>query len=289
MIWGTTWIAIKITLEGIPPFYGAAARFIIAIVALYLFAKLNKINLSFSKKYFVTIAFSSFLMYVFDYGLIYWGEQYLSAGVTSIFFATFSIFTVIWANFIFKSDHFRWNTFVGILLGFIGILIVFLNQLVKTQFNKMVFIGSLAIIIGAAGGAMAVVIIQKYAKAANPVAITLHQMLLGVGYLVFLGLLFEDYSTIELNKRIVGAVIYLGLFGSAIAFTIYYWMLKKISAITLSTIIYITPIVAIIFDFIVLDEAISPRSILGTIVIFSGIAMSQIHQWNFLNKKRNYT
>jgi drug/metabolite transporter (DMT)-like permease len=286
--WGTTWIAIKITLEGMPPFYGAAARFIIAIVLLFLFAKFKRVDLSFSKKYFIVVGISAFLMYVFDYGLIYWGEQYLSAGVTSIFFATFSIFTVMWANFLFKSDRFRWNIFVGIMLGFIGILIVFFNQLVQTQFNNMVIMGSVAIIIGAAGGAMAVVIIKKYASTANPVAITLHQMVLGVGYLILLGLMFEDYSAIELNKRIVGAVLYLGLFGSAIAFTIYYWLLKNWSAITLSTIIYITPVVAIIFDYIILGETISPRSIVGAIVIFSGIATSQLHQWNNFMKKKKY-
>ena len=109
LVWGTTWVAIKITLEGMPPFYGAATRFIIAIFLLFIFAKAKKVNLSFTRKYFFIISASAFLMYVFDYGLIYWGEQYLTAGVTAIFFATFSLFTVLWSNFLFKSESFWRN------------------------------------------------------------------------------------------------------------------------------------------------------------------------------------
>ena len=150
----------------------------------------------------------------------------------------------------------------------------------------MVIMGSFAIIIGAAGGAMSIVIIKKFANTANPVAITLHQMMLGVLFLLLLGFLFEDYKEISLNIRIVSAVLYLGLFGSAIAFSIYYWLLKKMSAITLSTIIYITPIVAIIFDYMMMGESVSYRSVLGAFVIFSGIATSQLHQWKYYKNKR---
>ena len=279
LVWGTTWVAIKITLEGMPPFFGAAARFLVAALVLFLFAKAKKISLALDKKYMQIIGISAFLMYVFDYGLVYWGEQYLTAGVTAIFFATFTLFTTVWSNFIFKSEHFRWNTFLGIVIGFIGILIVFYDQLLVTDFSKMVIWGSLAIIVGAAGGAMAVVIIKKYAHDVNPVSITLHQMLYGLVFLVVLGLLVDDVHSIKLSPRIITAIVYLGIFGSALAFSVYYWMLKNMSAITLSTVIYITPIVAIIFDFLILGEKISLQAIIGTAVIFVGIAFSQQHQW----------
>jgi drug/metabolite transporter (DMT)-like permease len=161
LVWGTTWIAIKITLEGMPPFFGAAARFLVAALFLFFFAKAKKVSLALNKKYVRIIGISAFLMYVLDYGFVYWGEQYLTAGVTSIFFATFTLFTTIWSNFLFKSEHFRWNTFGGIVIGFIGIMIVFYDQLLATDFNVMVIWGSLAIIVGAASGAMAIVIIKK--------------------------------------------------------------------------------------------------------------------------------
>lgn len=287
LIWGTTWIAIKITLSGFPPFYGAAARFVVAALFLYLYARISHAPLLFSKRYLVVIAVSSFLMYVFDYGLVYWGEQYLSAGVTAIFFAPFALFTAIWSNFIFKNEPFRWNTFAGILFGFAGIFVVFYDQLVATQFDRTVILASAAIVVGATGGALAVVIIKKYAHRENAVAITLHQMLFGIFFLALFGILFENPGQIDLSPKVIGAVVYLGIAGSAIAFSIYYWLLKKMSAITLSTIIYVTPIVAVVFDYVLMGERVSGGSIIGALLIFSGIAISQAHNWAFVRELKN--
>ena len=276
-VWGTTWVAIKISLEGLPPFGGAALRFTIALVLLFLYAKLNKISLKMNRKIFVVVAFSAFLMYPIDYGLIYWGEQYLSAGVTAIFFATFPLFTGIWATFLFRNEKFHWNKFIGLTLAIVGIAIVFLDQLLITQFEQTVVMGTLAIILGAAGGSMSVVIIKKYLTGVNSVSLSFHQMLQGVIYLMFFSLVAENYSDFHPNLRVILAVIYLGLFGSAIAFALYYWLLQKVSAITLSLIIYITPIVAIVVDYFMFGQVIKIRAIIGMIIIFSGIAFVEMN------------
>ena len=142
-VWGTTWVAIKITLEGFPPFLGAMFRFSIAVVLLFVYAKLNKISLKLNRKEFWIISISAFLMYPIDYGLIYWGEQYLSAGVTAIFFATFPLFTGIWVIVFFRDEKFNWKKALGLIIAFIGIFIVFLDQLFLAQFNKMIVYGFL--------------------------------------------------------------------------------------------------------------------------------------------------
>ena len=276
-VWGTTWVAIKISLEGLPPFGGAALRFTIALVLLFLYAKLNKISLKMNRKIFVVVAFSAFLMYPIDYGLIYWGEQYLSAGVTAIFFATFPLFTGIWATFLFRNEKFHWNKFIGLTLAIVGIAIVFLDQLLITQFEQTVVMGTLAIILGAAGGSMSVVIIKKYLTGVNSVSLSFHQMLQGVIYLMFFSLVAENYSDFHPNLRVILAVVYLGLFGSAIAFALYYWLLQKVSAISLSLIIYITPIVAIVVDYFMFGQVIKIRAIIGMIIIFSGIAFVEMN------------
>ncbi|MEJ2048568.1 MAG: EamA family transporter [Calditrichota bacterium] len=276
-VWGTTWVAIKISLEGLPPFGGAALRFTIALALLFLYARLNKISLKMNRKNFVVVAFSAFLMYPIDYGLIYWGEQYLSAGVTAIFFATFPLFTGIWATFLFRNEKFHWNKFIGLTLAIVGIAIVFLDQLLITQFERTVMMGTLAIILGAAGGSMSVVIIKKYLTGVNSVSLSFHQMLQGVIYLMFFSLVAENYSDFHPNLRVILAVIYLGLFGSAIAFALYYWLLQKVSAITLSLIIYITPIVAIVVDYFMFDQVIEFRAIIGMLIIFSGIAFVEMN------------
>lgn len=280
IVWGTTWVAIKISLIGLPPFLGAGIRFVVASLLLLGFIRLRKINLRLDRRLFLIVFSSAFLMYALDYGFIYWAEQHLTAGVTAIFFATFPLFTGIWSNFLFRNEKFNRLKFLGILVGFIGILIVFSDQLIATQFSQSVILASLAVITGAAGGAMSLVIVKKYLGRVNPIALSFHQMIWGVFFLLLFGFLFEDASTIQLNWQVVSAVLYLGAIGSALAFALYYWLLQKLSAITLSLIIYITPIVAVITDYFVLGEVVNLRTLLGMLVIFSGIALTQ---WEWKN------
>ncbi len=276
LVWGTTWAAIKISLEGLPPFLGAAMRFSLAMIFLAAFAWWKKIPLLMKRKDFKYISASAFLMYVLDYGLIYWGEQYLSAGVTSIFFATFPIFTGIWATFLFRNEKFRWNKFAGLLLGFSGVVLVFYDQLIQTLFSHSVIYGTLAIVVGAAGGAMAVVIVKKYLGGVHSVTLSFYQMIYGVVFLVLIGLITEKLSAVQINPRVLLAVVYLGGVGSALAFALYYWLLQHISAITISLIIYITPIIALIVDYFLFGELIHPRAVAGMLVIFSGVAVAQL-------------
>lgn len=280
LLWGTTWLAIKFSLEGLPPFTGACLRFALASIILSFYVYLRKIPLKIKRREFWLLVVTAFLIYFIDYGFIYWGEQYLSAGVTAIFFATFIIFTAIFSNFIFKSEKFVWHKYIGALIGFTGILTVFYDQLVITKFSTKIILASIAILISAAGGAMSTVIIKKYLSRMNAFTLTFYQLIIGTLFLAFYSLLCEDLQKIQLNTRTILAVIYLGVFGSAIAFVVFYKLLKQVSAITISLIIYITPIVAVIVDYIFFGELLPLRSIIGMVVIFSGIWITQ------LNKKR---
>jgi drug/metabolite transporter (DMT)-like permease len=276
IVWGTTWVAIKVTLEGFPPFLGAAFRFAVASLLLFSFLRLKNISMKIKRSDFFMISLSAFFLYALDYGLIYWGEQYLSAGVTAIFFATFPLFTGIWATFLFRNESFRWNKFVGLLLALAGVVVVFLDQLILTQFDQMIILGVAAIISGAAFAAIALVLVKKYLATVQPVALSFHQMLQGVIFLLVFSLFLENPTLVTLNMRVIIAVCYLGAVGSALAFALYYFLLQQMSAITLSLIIYITPIIALIFDYLVFGEVIQIRAIIGMFIIFAGIAFVEL-------------
>jgi drug/metabolite transporter (DMT)-like permease len=286
IIWGTTWIAIKISLEGFPPFTGASIRFAMALCFLYPYIRWNKVSLVINKNQIALLGLSALLMYVFDYGLIYWGEQHLSAGVTAIFFATYALFTALWANFVFRNERFRSNKLIGLLLGFAGIVVVFYDQLIITHFNSRVIAGSTAVVLGAGGGAMSIVIVKKYLTRISSAALAFNQMLIGFVFLVAIALIFEPKPTAVGSPKIWLAILYLGGVGSALAFGLYYWLLQQMSTITLSLIIYITPVVALIADFLYYGSVIHYRSVIGMVVIFLGIALTQSDAWHYLIWKR---
>jgi len=275
LIWGTTWLAIKVSVEGIPPFFCAAIRFIVAAIVLFIIIFFKKVSLRINKREFWIILICAILIYAIDYAFVYWGEQYLSAGVTSIFFSTFTLFTAIWTIFFFRSEPFCWRKFTGLLIGFSGILIVFFDQLIVTQFNSLVILASIAITISAASASLSVVIVKNYLTKMNSFTLTFHQMLIGIFLLLFLSFTFNDVNKIQINMKIAAAIAYLSILGSAFAFVLYYRLLQQMSAITLSLVIYITPIVALITDYLVLGEVIAFRSIIGMVIVFSGIGLTQ--------------
>jgi len=275
LIWGTTWLAIKFSLGGLPPFLGAGIRFALAAIALLIIILFKRQSLKIKKREWRFLLITAFLIYLIDYGMIYWGEQYLNAGVTAIFFAPFAIFTAIWSHFLFRSEPFKWSTYIGLALSFSGILIVYYDQLVITHFDKHVIMGATAVLLGAAGGAMAVPIIKKHLIGMSTIPMTFYQMAVGSGYLLIIGMSVENTSTIQISQPVVLAVLYLGLIGSALAFALYYHLLKTMSAITLSLVIYVTPIVALVTDYIAFREIIPVRSMIGTVIILLGIAFTQ--------------
>ena len=279
LIWGTTWLGIKISLQGFPPFTGAAVRFIVALILLAAYAISQKISFKIPHKDFGKIFLTSFFMYTFDYGLVYWGEQYLNAGVTAIFFATFPIFIAIFSNFIFHQEPFHLLTFSGLLTGFTGTVVLFLDQLIKTDFNLWIGLAALAVVLGAAGGALSTVLVKKYFQSYHPVSLTFHQMIWGMLFLGLIGWGRGEWQHVAIGWPVLAAILYLGAIGSAFAFVCYYWLLKNISAITLSLIIYITPIVALFLDWLLYGYRVNLRMVGGIILVFLGVFLTQYRDY----------
>jgi drug/metabolite transporter (DMT)-like permease len=280
VVWGSTWIGIKISLEGFPPMLGASFRFVVGIIALLGYMKWQGISFKVTKKEFWFVAVTAFLVYVVDYGMIYWGEQYLSAGVTSIFFATFALFTALMSNFVFKNEPFNWPKFTGLMLGFAGILVVFYDQLAITQYNLKVMLASLAILIAALGAAMSLVIVKKFLPNIHTVTLTFHQLTMGTVFLLLLSVCTEMPLHLHINMRVISAIVYMGVVASAMAFVFYYRILQEMSAISLSFIIYVIPIVALLGDYLFFNEMLSIRAFIGMFVIFSGIWFSHYKKIN---------
>ncbi len=291
VVWGVNWVAIKISLEGFPPLMGAAARFFLAVIFLFPYIKWKKISLKVNRYEFKMLFISGFLVYVLDYGLLYWGEQYLSAGVTSIFFSTFAMFTALASNFVFRNEPFQWSKYVGLTVGLMGIMVVFYDQVAVTKFNTLVIMASCAVLVGAIGAALSTVVVKKYLEKMNTVKLTFHQMVMGTIMLGILSAIFEWGRPVELNLRIGLVMLYMGAIASAAAFVYYYQLLQRMSAVSLSFIIYVIPLVALVTDYFVYDEILRFRSFIGMVIIFTGIWLSMLDKKriNIIKKKLKKT
>jgi hypothetical protein len=162
LIWGTTWTAIKLSLEGYPPVIGATLRFVLAIAMLGLYARVTRLSLVLPRHTIVWVAATAILVYVVDYGLVYRGEQYLSAGVTAILFAAVPLATMLGSVFAFRTGTFRHREVVGILFGFLGIFVVFFDPLVATGFSAKATLAAVAVVVAAMAAAFNIVIAKRH-------------------------------------------------------------------------------------------------------------------------------
>jgi drug/metabolite transporter (DMT)-like permease len=278
-IWGFSWVAIKISLEGIPPFLGAGLRFLIAVPLLYSYLRLRRISIKVPRRVYSLVAITAILIYGVDYGLVYWSEQYISAGVTAILFATFPFFTGIFSHFVVKSETLGTNIYVGLFLGFLGVLATFYEELFAASPEGRVFWATLAVIISAMAGALATVLTKKHLTSLNTGSLALNQTVLGGILLLLIALIRSEFGEATWSPVSLFGLAYLGAVASALAFTLFYWLLQRMSAVTLASMIYILPIVAVICEWVIYGEVITLNAVIGMVLIFVGIAIAELPKY----------
>ncbi len=288
-VWGFSWVAIKLTLEGFPPFLGAGLRFLLAVPLLAAYVTWRRVPVRLPMGVVKIVLATAILTYAFDYGLIYWAEQHLSAGVTAILFATFPIFTGLFSRWLLPGERFGVGVFIGLLLGFAGVFVTYSDSLGSPTAEGSVSVATAAVVVGAAGGALATVLIKKDLVGLHPATLTFWQMLFGSVGLIAFSTLTETRPTLLPDWPALFGLAYLAVIASALAFSLYYWLLSRSRAVSVSTMIFVTPIVALISDAIVFGGGISLRVIAGMLLVFSGIAVTEFpryrHQFHRLRNR----
>jgi drug/metabolite transporter (DMT)-like permease len=281
LIWGSTWMVIRVGLDSLTPVFSAGLRFIMAGVVLFLFIKLKGLKLQVDKVSVFLYIILGIFSFGTSYGLVYWGEKYIPSSLSSILFATYPLFTAIFANFLIKDEKLSTDKILGIIIGFIGIVVIFSNELdFSLSYNLL---GMLAVIISAITQGLITVTMKKYGHHLNPLTMNLIPMLIAGIMMTAYGIATEDISSNVFDWKAILSVSYLAVFGSIITFTTYYWLLQRINAVLLSLNSFITPIIAIILGYLFLGEVLSINHLTGTILVLMGILFA-----NFKGLKKFY-
>ncbi len=269
LIWSSTWLAIKIGLESLPPFLAAGWRFLVAFTLLFLFSlKLNRPIPKDWRTHLFFLGFS-FINFTAGYGLVYWGEQYLNSGLTSVLFTVMPFYVAIFSIKLLPSENITLTKMIGILIGFLGVVIIFSNQLHLNGADALY--GMIAVLISPAFSALGT-IVGKIARARfHPVTLNTFPMLYASLTLFAIHFTVEPNMPVHYNLKAWLSLFYLGIFGTAIAFVLYFWLLKTTSAVLMSLITFVTPPLALFWGWFIKDEQITIQLIVGMLVIFTGI------------------
>ncbi len=274
LIWGSTWLGIRVSLESLPPLISSGFRFIVASAGILILMKVRGIVLQKDKIAIKLYLIMGIFSFIIAFGLVYWAEQYVPSGLASVLFGVYPFFVALFSYFMIPEEPIGTYKVVGMILGFFGIIIIFSDSFGADL--SLNLIGMMAVVLSGIVQAATAVIIKKEGKFLNPLSMNFVPMLIaGIG-LTILGLIFEDVNQITFDSKAIISVLYLAIFGSIVTFTSFYWLMKKVNIVILSLIAFITPIVALFLGWLIYNENLTRENIIGAIMVLIGLVIANL-------------
>src|SRR5579885_279815 len=242
LIWGTTWAAIRVGLQGIPPFTGVALRFGIAAALLLLLTPVFGVRLgrtAAERRLWLANAFFTFFL---SYGILYWAEQSVPSGLAAVLFATFPLFVALFAHSLLPSERLTLVGSAGILVGFLGVAVIFSEDFSRLG-GAQVGRAAAVLLLSPLSSALGAVLAKRWGKGIHPLSVTAVPMALTALAMGAVAAAAERGKPLVLDRPALLALLYLAVFGSALTFTLYFWLLAKLPATALSLINYVIPLV----------------------------------------------
>lgn len=274
IVWGSTYLAIRVVVETIPPFLSAASRFLVAGAMLMGFLKLRGVALPNSSQWRHSLV-SGLLLTVGGNGLVVWAEQSISSGLAALLVALTPVWFALldWLRPGGKQPQAK--TIVGIAIGFTGVILLVTGRSLPGSGGQQSSLWAASAVI-VAGFLWAVgSLFSKYSpNHGSPWMNAAAQMICGGA-----GLSVVAFCTNELPRTEFSAIsvhswiawLYLVLFGSWVGFTAYVWLLRVSTPARISTYAYVNPVIAVLLGWIVLDETITARMAWGALVVLAGV------------------
>lgn len=271
-IWGSTWLFIKLGLQDLPPLTFAGIRFLIASAILIAVVAARRLSLPRARADWLLLLVTGILAFSFNYGLLFWGEQHISSGLAALLQSTIPAFGLVIAHYYLPGERMTLAKSAGVLLGVVGVGVVFSNQL--SVAGPKALAGSAALVLSAVCVAYANVLVKAYGRNLEPAILAAGQMLFGLVPLLLVGISFEGNPLrFHWTAIAVVALLYLALVGSVIAFLLYYWLVHHMDVTNTMLIALVTPVVAVTLGVLVLDERMDWRTLAGGGLIVSGIGL----------------
>jgi drug/metabolite transporter (DMT)-like permease len=273
LIWGTTWAAIRIGLEGIPPISGVALRFTLAAAILFGLSPFLGVRYGGSRREWALWVVNGILSFCVSYGVVYWAEQWVPSGLASVLFATMPLFVAALAHPFLPGERLNALGVAGMLVGFAGVAVIFSEDFTRLG-GTQVALASAVLLVSPFVSAVASVAIKRWGSGIHPVSLSAVPMGIAAGVMGALAIATERHRTFVLDAASVGALLYLAVFGSAVTFTAYYWLLRHVRATRVSLIAYTTPVVAVAVGALFLGEPVTVRTLAGSALVVFGVALA---------------
>jgi len=272
LVWGTTWIFIKVGLTDLPPITFAAARFLLAVAILLPIIWIRDLPWPRSAAEWKLIALTGFLQFSINYSAVFWGEQYITSGLAAVLQSMITVFGLVLAWIFLPAERITPVKIFAVVLGLLGVAVIFIEQLQIE--SVLAFAGCAAIVVGAYAAAQASILIKARGSSLHPASLVCAQMICGLPAILTYALVVEGNPfSFNWTWTAVACVLFLTVFGTIAAFWLYYWLLSKIESTKAMMISLVTPLIAVLIGAIFLGERLPPQTLLGGVLIIGSIGL----------------
>ncbi len=271
-VWGSTFLAIRIGVREVPPFLLAAIRFLVAGLALYLWMRFRG-EPSPSARQWMSALCLAVLIFVLDYGLLFWAEQRVPSGIAAVMMATIPVFMALSEIVFLGTQRFTFRLVLALLIG-IGGVAVLVSRSLSLGGAPIDRTGALALIVASISWSLAAAFSRKLPLPSSKVMSSGAQMLAG-GVLLTLTSLglgeFRGFHPAAVSRAAWLSLLYLIVAGSIVAFTAYVWLIHHESPTKVGTYAYVNPVVAVLFGYLFGGEPLGARTVLGTVFVLVSV------------------
>ncbi len=273
VFWGSTYLAIGIGVEHIPPALMCAVRFIIAGVVMLAWCALTGRRIRHSSRELMHMAVVGILLLMGGNLTLSYAEQVVPTGLSALLIAVTPLWFLVLDSLLLGDHHISRRGIVGLLLGIAGVVVLIWPKIVTpASIGRRELWWSITLIAGSFSWALGSVLSKKW-QSADPFSATAWQVTFaGFANLVF-AILFEKISDVTWTARGVGAILYLVVCGSWIGYTAYIWLLQHVPTSKVATYAYVNPVVAVFLGWLVLHERIDHYIVLGSAVVVASVVL----------------
>jgi drug/metabolite transporter (DMT)-like permease len=288
LIWGVSFLFIKISLDYTTPFGIVFFRCLFGVITLLVILWWSKEIVKLKELPWRSLFLVGLLNAAIPWALIAYSEMKISSSMAAVLNATTPIWTSV-IGVLFFAIHLKWRQWIGILIGFFGITIL-VDLDVAALFSED-FVGVGTMVLATVCYGLSSQYTKRYLKDVSIKVISLMTLVVGAVISLVMSFFTEPISlTVILNPLVFGSFIALGVFGSGFAYLLFYYCIKEGSAEFATLVTYLVPLTAMIWGFVILDEAITSNLIVGLLFIFFGVYLASLKKKPAIQKAtKSYT
>ena len=273
-VWGSTFLAIRVGVREVPPFLLAAMRFLLAGGILFAWTRVRGTPAPRSREW-LSASLLAVLIFVLDYGLLFWAEQRVPSGIAAVMLATIPAFMALSEILLLKTQRLTARLGFALLVGIGGVAVLVSHSLGLGE-SAINTAGAVALLVGATSWSVASALTRKLPLPESKPMSAASQMLCG-GVLLALTATalgeFRGFHPLAVSRGAWIALAYLTVAGSIVAFTAYVWLLHYESPTKVGTYAYVNPVVAVALGYFFGGEGLGARTLLGTALVLVSVVV----------------